>query len=308
MPIIKAKDIAYVQLSAPDLDGMERFLTDFGMVRSDRTESRLYMRGVGTAHHIHVTEQGPSGFIGFAYTACSADDLQTLSKATGAPIEDIDEPGGGRRVRLREPNGFRVDVVHGVAEVEPLPDTISPIRPPGSPVRRKGPARVVRMAHGVLATPKVMETVEWFRNTLGFIPSDDLFVQEPSNIIGSFNRIDAGDGLVDHHVIFCVRNAIAGMHHSSFEVVDPNDIFLGHDYLTAAQYDHMRGIGRHPLGSQIFDYWVSPWNQMHELWSSNERFNAQSGAGQIQVGAGLGHEGGSAPSERFVKQSTPAPA
>ena len=44
MTVIKVKDIAYVRLRAPDLDEAELFLTDFGLTRSARTDTALYMR------------------------------------------------------------------------------------------------------------------------------------------------------------------------------------------------------------------------------------------------------------------------
>ena len=43
---IKIQDIAYVTFHAPDPDQMETFLTEFGMVRADRTGDALYMRGL----------------------------------------------------------------------------------------------------------------------------------------------------------------------------------------------------------------------------------------------------------------------
>ncbi len=43
---IKVQDIAYVRFSAPDLEAMEAFLTEFGMVRTERTSTVLYMRGL----------------------------------------------------------------------------------------------------------------------------------------------------------------------------------------------------------------------------------------------------------------------
>jgi hypothetical protein len=43
---IKIQEIAYVRFNAPDLDQMETFLTEFGMVRADRTSDALYMRGL----------------------------------------------------------------------------------------------------------------------------------------------------------------------------------------------------------------------------------------------------------------------
>ena len=43
---IKIQDIAYVRFGAPDLDSMEVFLAEFGMVRCQRSNGRLYMRGL----------------------------------------------------------------------------------------------------------------------------------------------------------------------------------------------------------------------------------------------------------------------
>jgi hypothetical protein len=55
-----------------------------------------------------------------------------------------------------------------------------------------------------------------------------LFAEAPRSH-GSFNRIDDGEGLVDPHVIFCLSNPNTAVHHCSFEVVDPNDVFIRHD-------------------------------------------------------------------------------
>src|SRR5712675_1472774 len=78
MAWIKVSDMAYGRLCAPDLDVMEEFLTRFGMVRAERTNTALYMRGTGPAHHIHVTEKGAPKFVGFAYYAASEDDLKRI--------------------------------------------------------------------------------------------------------------------------------------------------------------------------------------------------------------------------------------
>jgi len=121
MPTIKAKDVAFGRLAAPDLDQMEEFLTDFGMVRSARTPTALYMRGTGVDGFLHVTHLGEPRFIGVAFVAAHEDDLKALSKLPGATgIEHMDEPGGGQRVRLTEPNGYQVEVIHGRQTLEPI--------------------------------------------------------------------------------------------------------------------------------------------------------------------------------------------
>src|SRR5262249_21649273 len=121
MALIKVKDFAYGRLRAPDLDVEEEFLTHFGMTRAARTPNALYMRGTDPSHHIHVTEKGDPQFVGFAYYAASEEDLHRLAKAPGASaVEAMDEPGGGKRVRLKEPNGYQIEVVHGIAPVAPI--------------------------------------------------------------------------------------------------------------------------------------------------------------------------------------------
>ena len=47
----------------------------------------------------------------------------------------------------------------------------------------------------------------------------------------------------------------AHVHHSSYEVNDFDTQTLGHDWLREKGWTNCWGIGRHVLGSQIFDYW-----------------------------------------------------
>ena len=85
--MIKATDLAYGRLGAPDLDRMEEFLVDFGMVRADRTKKALYMRGTdGDHHHIHVTELGDPTHIGLAWWAKSEEDLEITQKENSLVI------------------------------------------------------------------------------------------------------------------------------------------------------------------------------------------------------------------------------
>src|ERR1043165_1057583 len=102
-PIIRIKDIAWIRLRSPDLDVAEDYLTTFGLVRAARTETALYMRGTDPVHHIHITEKGDPAVAGIAFWANSLDDLHKLSReGDGASaVEDINEPGGGKRVRIK---------------------------------------------------------------------------------------------------------------------------------------------------------------------------------------------------------------
>ncbi len=315
MPHIKVSDIAYGRLRAPDLDVAEEFLTRFGMKRADRTATALYMRGTDPAHHIHVTEKGEPKFVGLAYYAESEDDLKRLAKAPGASdVEAIDEPGGGKRVRLTEPNGYQIEVVHGIATLPAIETKRQKLNTGEAPLSRagelmrlpKGPSHVKRIGHGVLMTPKFHETVGWFREMLGFVCSDDVYAGEKDNLIGSFNRCDRGDDYVDHHVFFCLNHTKTGLNHLSFEVPDIDDVAMGHDYLAQFdKYEHMWGIGRHVLGSQVYDYWADPWGRVHEHWADSDRLNLANGSNLVAAEEALTSQWGEAPPAKFIDHASP---
>ena len=314
MALIKVKDLAFGRLRSPDLDVAEEFLTHFGMIRAARTPTALYMRGTDPRHHIHVTEKGDSGFIGFAYLAASEDDLHRVAKAPGASA--VESIGRARRRQARAP-----------ARAERLPDGGRPRhrRPSGHPRRPRphelglraaapqghahapgqSPAPIKRIGHGVMGTPKVRETAQWFRDTLGFIGSDDVYVGDKDNIIGSFNRCDCGDEFVDHHTLFCVHNERAGLNHMSFEVPDVDAVFKDHEYLAGlGKYEHMWGVGRHLLGSQVYDYWADPWGRVHERWADTDRLNARSGSNLLPANEALVSQWGEDPPEKFIRHVT----
>ena len=166
---------------------------------------------------------------------------------------------------------------------------------------KRAPSTVQRIGHGVMATPKLSETVQWFRDTLGLIGSDDLYVGSKDNLIGSFNRCDRGEEYVDHHVFFCLKHGTAGLNHLSFEVQDIDDVFAGHHYLKQlGKYEHMWGIGRHLLGSNVYDYWADPWGRVHEHWSDSDRLNAASGTNLMPAEEGLTSQWGEPPPQKLL--------
>jgi catechol 2,3-dioxygenase-like lactoylglutathione lyase family enzyme len=297
--------MAFVRLSAPDLGRMEAFLLDFGLITAHRDERRLYMRGTGEAPFIHVTELGPPGIVSCAYTVEDEEVLHRLASRGGTPgIEALDGPGGGRRLRLRDPNGCHLELVCGREAVEPLPARPA-VRPPTGSSRLTGPAHVVRISHTAMMTTDARSTLDWYHDTLGLIPTDELRVGEPGALLGQFNRVDRGDTPVDHHVIFIFNGPKVGLHHVSFVVEGADDLFMGADHLAKAGHDHVRGVGRHALGCQLFDYWMSPFGQMHEHWSSAEKMNAASAMNVVKIGEGMTHDTGDRPPARFVTQATP---
>jgi catechol 2,3-dioxygenase-like lactoylglutathione lyase family enzyme len=299
--MIKVEDIAYVRFAAPDLQQMERFLGDFGLVVSEREGGRLYARGTDPSRYLHVTEPGEPAFRGVAFEAASAEDLLAASELEGASgVEPIDAPGGGRRVRFTDPDGFQVEVVHGREPLPPLPpgphipvNRGSERRRLGDLVRiQPGPARVKRLGHAVLRVRDFRTSEAWYKSRFGFLSSDEVYLGDEQNVITSFLRCDRGDAFTDHHTFLCIGTGEPAFDHAAFEVEDMDAVMTGHDHLAKAGYRHHAGVGRHVLGSQVFDYWCDPWGHVLEHFTDGDLLNASHETGRHSPAVALGTQWG----------------
>jgi catechol 2,3-dioxygenase-like lactoylglutathione lyase family enzyme len=307
MPIVKVADLAFARLQSPDLDLAEEFLLDFGLVRVERTPNALYMRGTGPTHHIHVTHLGAPRFLGLAFHAQSEEDLERLAKVPGADgIETIDEPGGGKRVRVSDPHGYRMELIWGAKRHDELP-VRRVTRAPDEVLRiAAGPSQVKRLGHAVLMTQNATEKIKWYREMFGFLPSDEVYAGAKHNIIASFNRCDQGEAHVDHHTFLCIEGPAVGLNHLAYEVQNFDDLMLGNHHLKAARkYQHFWGVGRHLIGSQVFDYWTDPWGRAHEHWTDTDRLSSRVPPNLLSAEEGLVSQWGEPVPERFITHASP---
>ena len=267
MSTIKIEDVAFVRFRAPDLAEMRKFLEDFGLAIVEATDSRLVARGSGSAPVLHITERGNAGFSGVGFRAANVEVLETLAHAEGVTVEDFDAPGGGRRIVLADPDGHTVEVIAGQLPAEQLamPEAQAwnraSLRNRTRAVKRisTGPAHVVRLGHVVLNVSNFRASEQWYKDRFGFITSDEIQLS-PDFSIGAFMRCDRGDMPTDHHTLFLVQSPKGpGFNHAAFEVADLDDLMCGHQKLKDAGRHAEWGVGRHILGSQVFDYWRDPW-------------------------------------------------
>ena len=282
MATIKVSDIAYARVRLPDLESAENFFTDFGLIRAARTEQALYMRACDTNHHVLIAERGEDKFLGLAFHVRDESDLEAATTVPGASdIETRNEPGGGKRVRLRDPDGNGLEIVWGMETSPPIVHQLYPLNDAREGLRRAGaltrhtpgPSKVLRLGHGVLMSTNPGPMIEWYRQHLGLLCSDEVRVDGHVGL--SFHRLDRGEEFVDHHVLLIQAGPAGGLNHCGFEVQDIDDLMLGHDHLKRKGYDSVWGIGRHVFGAQVFDYWMDPWGFMFEHWTDTDRINAE---------------------------------
>jgi len=149
-------------------------------------------------------------------------------------------------------------------------------------------SNVKRSAHCVITTPDICKSNAWYQKHFGLKTTDQVYVEDKENLLAIFNHVDAGDNFVDHHVFLCVQGEEVGFKHLSFEVHDFDDVQTGHDYLKKREkWTHVWGIGRHYLGSQVFDYWRDPWGRIHEHWTDSDMVNNDHKASLVSVEEGL---------------------
>lgn len=311
MPVVKIEDIAHVRFRAPDLDAMRAFLADFGLT-TFQAGGRLYGKGHDGRPFVHVTEPGEARFLAVGFRAASVDDLAVLAAHDGVPVEPLDEPGGGHIVRLTDPDGYSVEVVAGqaVEPATPLPAE----RPRNSATARPrlrasvrlepAPAHVLRIGHAVLKVRDFRRSEAWYKQRFGFLTSDE--VEAAKDVpLGAFLRCDLGDRPADHHTLFLAQlPGELGLLHAAFEVANFDDLMLGHQHLKAAKREQAWGVGRHIMGSQVFDYWKDPFGNELEHWTDGDLFTAADPPQKLPVSALLAVQWGS-PHPMFAGKRPP---
>jgi len=279
----RAVELAFLRWQKRRLAPTERFWRDFGMHIVSASPVRIVARGAGTAPCIAVAVQGTSNrFVGPAFRMADDTDLDRYVQELGAcRLAPELIPGGGSGVELFDPSGRSVWLLHGQERVDCLPlrealvattNTAHQaprvnrmVRPPIEP------ARVVKLGHVVLQTVDFPRMADWYLRVLGLIPTDVQYLADGSPNL-AFCRLDLSAQPADHHTLVLVGGIEDRYEHSAYEVLDLDALGQGQQVLRAQGHRHMWGIGRHVLGSQLFDYWFDPDGFEHEHYTDGDLF------------------------------------
>lgn len=289
--MIKIHDIAYVRYGVTDVDATERFFQDFGLITVSRNASSLMMRAAGPRPYCYIAQKAERPGI-MSIGLETLDSLEPLSRLEGASaVESIDGPGGGQRVRLTSPGGFVYEVVSGIAPAPALDFRPALTLNPGSSKPRqnatqrppKGAAEILKLGHCALISPDPMAEIDWICKTFGFLISDYLIDPESKAPIAAFLRMNQGQVCTDHHTLAIFPGEKTDIHHCSFEVEDLDALWLGNQHLARGGHTHHWGIGRHILGSQLFDYWFDPDGNRIEHYTDGDVMNESHVAGALEA-------------------------
>ncbi|KAH7094882.1 Glyoxalase/Bleomycin resistance protein/Dihydroxybiphenyl dioxygenase [Paraphoma chrysanthemicola] len=289
--------LSHVTYEHPDLQLAASFLDDFGLFVVQRDDSKIYYAGYGQDPYCYVAIQSKEKkrkFLGGTFVVASrADLLAAASHPNATPIVNESGPGKGEKVSITDPNGQLVNFIFGQEVKTPAPtleitrETNTETPQPNFAYQKArqgefrrfkaGPSPVHKLGHYGYNVPaeRFEETFDFYTKLINLKPTDSVYDPETNVDKTVFMHIDLGDTFSDHHSFFlnCAPKPTAHVHHASFEVNDFDTQSLGHNWLQKKGWVNCWGIGRHVLGSQIFDYWFDASGNILEHYCDGDLVN-----------------------------------
>ncbi len=190
--------------------------------------------------------------------------LEALRERLAARADfESDEDGPG----CTDPNGLRLGF-RATRRRDPAV-AATPVNAPGRVGRidRRSPvyerAEPVEIGHVVLFTPRLAESLEFYRDALGFVVSDWYAGA------GYFLRCAPEGG---HHDLFLLTtpDGRCGLNHVAFTVRDIHEVFGGGLHLSRCGWRTEVGPGRHPISSAYFWYVHNPAGGLAEYYADED--------------------------------------
>ncbi len=303
-PLTKVEGLAYLVLIRPDIEKAAKFFVDYGLLLDIRTEKRIYLRGVSAEHHLIIIEKGPQALTTIGLKA-SEGDVQRLAHHYDQTIQAHPTQMGGQYVSLKDPDGLVVEVNCNLSTLLPIDKVPCESNwNTGDEKTRKNesvrnvisPVTVRKLGHSLHSVANIKKTVHWYQDTFGFIVSDFQFLPGDENPIVVFMRVDRGEVPTDHHTLGFGITPELGHIHSAFEMDTFEEVAVAGHWMSKRasemQYKHGWGIGRHILGSQVFDYWRDPYGDLFEHYADGDLFNREKNTGYHLFNGSAQHQWG----------------
>jgi len=252
---------AFAELVVTDLKAARAFWVDLlGFVITAEEASAIWLRGYAeSVHHSLVLRAGPQAAcarIGFRVRR--PDDLDAASawyRARGCEVQDIAAGtvrGVGRTIRVSDPLGFTVDLVHEMERVERLLMRWDLYRG----------AEIARIDHINLAVPDVAAAHEHY-TALGFGLSET--IEGPDHLYAAwmFRKQTV------HDVAF-TEGAGPRLHHLGFSVAESTNVLRMADIVAARGEPWIeRGPGRHGVSAAFYLYLRDPDGHRVEIYTTD---------------------------------------
>ena len=265
--VVAAHSVDRFVFAVPDLAVAQQFYTAFGLL-VQQNGTRLDLFTHGNPHcWASVFQSGARKQLQFVrYGIFAGDEAVFRERVAAAGLGMAAHPlahgiGGEHGLWLRDPDGTAIQLVvaNKVSPSAPTLHKVPPAVPPGhgaAPSRSKvKPVHPRNLSHILLYTPDVPRMTAFCKTILGLRMSD-----YTADVI-AFMHTPHGS---DHHLVAFAKSHAPGLHHSSWDVGNADEVGSGMEQMRNAGWGKGWGVGRHVLGSNFFNYVEDPWGSFCE--------------------------------------------
>jgi len=265
---------AMAQLRVLDLAESVKFYTEIvGMNEVCRTaDGRVCLKAYDEFDHHSLTlrQAETAGIDFFAFKVasdCLLDKYAEDTKAFGLACEFIpansDQPGIGRRLSVRIPNGHRIDLYADVEMSMPHPMIQNPH------IWREKPRGVGVRAfdHGLLAGPNSGETVRYFMEVLDFSKVEIVKTPDGGGVIATW--LSCASRLHDVAIIDMPEELAGKLHHIAYSLRDWDEIGKAADVLAVSGVVIDAGPTRHAVTRGQTIYFFDPSGNRIEVYAAD---------------------------------------
>lgn len=248
--MINLRDVSYVRMGTRDLEGAEKFATDYlGLEVAERLRNAVYFKSDSKGHTLCYFDGDPTDQA-VAFEIATEAELEQAAATLEAMRHDVHlgtvEEAARRKVKafigFRDPTGNHIELV---------------VRPEHSGKRYHGmrDAGITGFSHvGLCTTDPVRDEKFWTQVCNARV--SDRIGEAP------LLRIDEV-----HHTIALFPTNRAGIQHINHQVESADDIQRSFHFLRDRQVKMVFGPGRHPTSSAKFLYFEGPDGMVFEYSS-----------------------------------------
>ena len=271
----KAQRFEHAEIKVKDLSKAMHFYKDaLGLVEIGKEDGVIYLGcGYDKNYDLAVSEGG-TGLAHFAVRVDNEEEMEYFHKKISNLGVKVDrhngtEPGQVKGIRFNLPSGIPMEFV--------LVDDNSYVNPSRPAYPRNVASAPLNIDHVNLMVLDVRKETDFFHEVLNFKISDIVDPEMNGKYMMSFMRFRGY-----HHDVAATitKNPNETLHHLAWTMSNFEHIKVACDVLSQFEIDVELGPGRHPIGPNLYAYYIEPGGNRFEYVSEQAYLDPDS---QTQV-------------------------